>query len=157
MDIYFFGTFNCKADAKGRIMLPVALRNQMTPILNEGFFIKKSYYNECLELYPAQEWYKIMAEMDQNNRFDEESQLFQRIFMDGLRPVEVDGTGRLLLAKDVISLAGITKEVKIVPMRKHLEIWDVKEYEATISISKEEKKNLVKRVMLNKKDDKDVS
>ncbi|MEP1016824.1 division/cell wall cluster transcriptional repressor MraZ, partial [Maribacter dokdonensis] len=75
MDIYFFGTFNCKADAKGRIMLPVALRNQMTPILNEGFFIKKSYYNECLELYPAQEWYKIMAEMDQSNRFDEESQL----------------------------------------------------------------------------------
>ena len=50
MDIYFFGTFNCKADAKGRIMLPVALRNQVAPILKDGFFIKKSYLSE-LEIW----------------------------------------------------------------------------------------------------------
>ena len=97
MDIYFFGVFNCKADAKGRVMLPVALRNQVTPILKEGFFIKKSYYKECLELYPAQEWHKVMAKLDENDRFDEENDDFIRMFTAGLRQVEVDATGRLLI------------------------------------------------------------
>ncbi len=157
MNIFFVGTFNCKADAKGRIMLPVALRNQMTPILKDGFFIKKSYYNECLELYPAHEWNKVNEELDQKSRFDEESQKFIRIFTDGLRQVEIDATGRLLIPKDVISMAGITKEVKIAPMGKRLEIWDKQTYIDSITATKEEKKTLVDRVMLSGKTKDDVS
>ena len=157
MNIFFVGTFNCKADAKGRIMLPVALRNQMTPILKDGFFIKKSYYNECLELYPAHEWNKVNEELDQNSRFDEESQKFMRIFTDGLRQVEIDATGRLLIPKDVISMVGIAKEVKIAAMGKRLEIWDRQTYEANVSATKEEKKALVNKVMLSDKSKGDVS
>ena len=65
MEIYFNGTFFCKADAKGRVMLPVALRSQVAPIVNEGFFIKKSYYDECLELYPAYEWKLVMRNLNE--------------------------------------------------------------------------------------------
>lgn len=157
MDIYFFGTFNCKADAKGRIMLPVSLRNQMTPILNNGFYIKKSYYNDCLELYPAQEWNKVNAEFEKTSRFDDEAQNFIRMFVDGLRPVEVDTTGRLLINKDAITMAGITKDVKVVSMGKRLEIWDMQTYEKVIAATNEEKKELAKRVMLGRKNTEDVS
>lgn len=145
MDIYFFGTFNCKADAKGRIMLPVSLRNQMTPILNEGFYIKKSYYNDCLELYPAQEWHKVNAEFENTSRFDDDAQDFIRMFVDGLRGVEVDNNGRLLIPKDSITSANIGKEVKVVSMGKRLEIWDLQTYETVISATKEEKKELAAR------------
>lgn len=157
MNISFIGSFNCKADAKGRIMLPVSLRNQMTPILKDGFFIKKSYYSECLELYPAHEWLKVDEELDKNSRFDEESQRFMRIFRDGLRQVEVDATGRLLIPKDIISMVGITKEVKIAPMGKRLEIWDMQTYQAHITATKEEKKILVGKVMLGSKGKDNVS
>lgn len=138
-------------------MLPVSLRNQMAPILKAGFFIKKSYYNECLELYPAHEWDKVNEELDQNSRFDEESQRFMRIFTDGLRQVEVDATGRLLIPKDVISMVGITKEVKIAPMGKRLEIWDLKTYEDAVSATKEEKKVLAEKMVLKEKAKGDVS
>lgn len=138
-------------------MLPVALRNQMTPILKDGFFIKKSYYNECLELYPAHEWNKVNEELDQNSRFDEESQRFMRIFTDGLRQVEIDATGRLLIPKDVISMVGITKEVKIAPMGRRLEIWDKKVYDAAVSATKEEKKVLADKMVLRDKAKGDVS
>lgn len=138
-------------------MLPVALRNQMTPILKDGFFIKKSYYNECLELYPAHEWNKVNEELDQNSRFDEESQKFMRIFTDGLRQVEIDATGRLLIPKDVISMAGITKEVKIAPMGKRLEIWDKETYEDAVTATKEEKKVLADKMVLRDKAKGDVS
>lgn len=150
MNIYFFGTYNCKADAKGRVMLPIALRNQMQPILKNGFYIKKSYYKECLELYPASEWEKVMAELDEKNRYDEEVDDFIRIFTAGLRPVEMDGTGRLLIAKEVMAMAGIKKEVKIAPIRKHLEIWDLEVYENAVVASKERKKELAAKVMLGK-------
>ena len=157
LDIYFFGTFNCKADAKGRIMLPVSLRNQMTPILNEGFYIKKSYYSECLELYPAQEWNKVNAEFEGVSRFDDEAQSFIRMFRHGLRSVEVDNSGRLLINKDAIAMAGIKKDVIVVSMGKRIEIWDADTYENAISATKEEKKELAKRVMLGKNNNSDVS
>jgi len=150
LNIYFFGTYNCKADAKGRVMLPIALRNQMQPILKDGFYIKKSYYKECLELYPAKEWEKVMGELDEKNRYDEEVDDFIRIFTAGLRPVEVDGTGRLLIAKEVMAMAGISKEVKIAPIRKHLEIWDLEVYEKAVIATKERKKELAGKVMLGK-------
>jgi MraZ protein len=157
LDIFFFGTFNCKADAKGRIMLPVALRNQVAPILKDGFFIKKSYLSECLELYPAYEWHRVMAELNEKSRFDEENLQFIRMYTAGLRQVEVDSTGRLLIPKDIISLGGITKEVVIAPIGKRLEIWDKKAYDESINASKEEKVELAKRVMLGKKPSGDVS
>lgn len=152
MDIIFFGTFDCKADAKGRVMLPVALRNQMSPVLKDGFFVKKSYYNDCLELYPAKEWYRVMQELDQKSRFDEDHLDFIRIYTDGLRQVELDATGRLLIPKSITGLVGITKEVKIAPMGKYMEIWDLKKYNDRVSATKEKKKTLAQKVMLDKKE-----
>jgi len=157
LDIFFLGSFTCKADAKGRVMLPIALRNQMAPILQEGFYIKKSYYNECLELYPKYEWERVMSQLTDKSQFDEENVDFIRIFMDGLRKVEMDNTGRLLIPKEIIQLAGITKEVKVASIGKHLEIWDKALYDQTISASKEDKKALAKRVMDIKKPKGDVS
>ena len=152
MDIIFFGTFECKADAKGRVMLPVALRNQMSPVLKDGFFVKKSYYNDCLELYPAKEWYRVMEELDQKSRFDEDHLDFIRMYTAGLRQVELDATGRLLIPKAITGMVGITKAVKIAPMGKYMEIWDLEKYNESISATKEKKKSLAKRVMSDNKE-----
>ena len=133
-------------------MLPVALRNQMSPVLKDGFFVKKSYYNDCLELYPAKEWYRVMQELDQKSRFDEDHLDFIRIYTDGLRQVELDATGRLLIPKSITGLVGITKEVKIAPMGKYMEIWDLKKYNDRVSATKEKKKTLAQKVMLDKKE-----
>ena len=46
------------------------------------------------------------------------------MYTAGLRQVEVDASGRLLIPKDVVAMVGITKEVVISPMGKHLEVWD---------------------------------
>jgi len=137
-------------------MLPIALRKQMESVLKEGFYVKKSYYKECLELYPAQEWIKINDELDQKSRYDEEVDDFIRMFTTGLRQVDLDNTGRLLIPRDVMVMAKIKKEVKISPIRKHLEIWDVTTYDQAIAATRERKKELANKVMLGKIDE-DVS
>jgi MraZ protein len=56
--INLIGSYEIKADAKGRIMIPAGLRKQIQPILNEGFILKRSVFQKCLELYPMSEWNK---------------------------------------------------------------------------------------------------
>jgi len=157
LDNFFYGTYDCKADAKGRVMLPSLLRNQIAAVLNEGFVIKQSMTSNCLELYPVSEWKKEMAEINTKSRHDDEVVDFKRKFTAGLRPVEVDSTGRLLISKGLVETVGITKEVKLAALGTYIEIWDRPSYNEAVSTTKEDAKALSKKVMLGKKPDEDVS
>lgn len=130
---HFIGTYECKADAKGRIMVPVALKKQMLEGLNEGFVIKRAVFNSCLELYPIKQWDGLMEKVNKLNRFNKKNNDFIRRFTAGVRLVEIDATGRLLIPKDLISHAGITKETVISSAVNILEIWDKNRYEEAIS------------------------
>ena len=67
--INLIGTYECKSDAKGRIMLPSALKKQLAPVIQDGFVIKRSVFNNCLEMYPMKEWNVMAAQVNQLNRF----------------------------------------------------------------------------------------
>ena len=67
--VNFIGTYECKADVKGRVMVPSALKGQMASVLNKGFVIKRSVFQPCLELYPMEEWNLLMEKMNKKNRF----------------------------------------------------------------------------------------
>ncbi|MEK6151806.1 division/cell wall cluster transcriptional repressor MraZ [Flavobacteriaceae bacterium 3-367] len=147
MDIFFVGTYNCKADAKGRVMLPVTLKNQITPILNDGFVIKRSMYAPCLELYPMYEWNTVMQELNAKSRYEKDNIDFIRKFTAGLKQVEIDTTGRLLIPKNLTTLVGITKDVVLASIGKNIEIWDKDRYEQEINVAPEEVASLAKKVM----------
>ncbi len=129
---HFIGTYECKADSKGRIMLPVALKKQMNELLNDGFVIKRAVFNACLELYPIKQWEELMAKVNQLNRFNKKNNDFIRRFTAGVRIVEVDATGRFLIPKDLMQHAGIERETVVSSAVNILEIWDKDRYEAAI-------------------------
>ena len=60
---HFIGTYECKADTKGRIMLPAALKKQLSSYLNKSFVIKRAVFNNCLELYPLDQWEGLMEKV----------------------------------------------------------------------------------------------
>ena len=130
---HFIGTYECKADAKGRIMLPVALKKQLAENLNDGFVLKRAVFNACLELYPLKQWEALMEKVNQLNRFNKKNNDFIRRFTAGVRLVEIDTTGRLLIPKDLVQHAGIQKETVISSAVNILEIWDKDRYEEAIS------------------------
>ena len=107
---HFIGTYECKADAKGRIMLPVALKKQLAENLNDGFVLKRAVFNACLELYPLKQWEALMEKVNQLNRFNKKNNDFIRRFTAGVRLVEIDTTGRLLIPKDLVQHAGYKKK-----------------------------------------------
>ena len=130
---HFIGTYECKADTKGRIMLPVALKKQLAQNLAEQFVLKRAVFNSCLELYPIKEWEAMTEKVNQLNRFNKKNNDFIRRFTAGVRLVEVDATGRLLIPKDLVIHAGISKETVISSAVNILEIWDKDRYEEAIN------------------------
>ena len=145
--ISFIGTYECKADAKGRVMIPVSLKNQMAPLLNKGFVIKRSVSQSCLELYPMDEWNLLMEKMNKKNRFRKKNNDFIRRFSAGVKPVEIDSTGRLLIPKNLISKAGISKEVVLSSAINIIEIWDKESYEQVLEETAENFAELAEEVM----------
>ncbi|MBW6490196.1 MAG: division/cell wall cluster transcriptional repressor MraZ [Lentimicrobium sp.] len=126
------GVHDCKVDVKGRLMLPSALKLQLDEVISEGFILKRSIFQPCLELYPRQEWNKAVSRVNKLNRFVKKNNDFIRIFMAGVREIDTDSTGRLLIPKDLAVFAGISKDIVLASALSIIEIWDKDKYEASI-------------------------
>jgi len=151
--INLIGTYECKIDAKGRVMLPSALKKQLLPILEKGFVLKRSVFQPCLELYPMDEWDDVMQKVGKLNRFDRKNNDFIRRLTAGLKMVELDASGRLLVAKDLIGYSGLEKEIVISSAGNILEIWDKDKYESAINDATVDFADLAEEVMGDKNDD----
>ena len=127
------GTYECKADAKGRVMLPVALKKQLQKNLDEGFVIKRSVFSQCLEIHPMNEWHKVVFEINKLNRFVKKNNDFIRMFTAGVKLISLDVTGRLLVPKDLQIYAGIEKQIVLSSSANMIEIWDKRQYELIIN------------------------
>ena len=154
---HLIGTYECKADSKGRIMLPVALKKQLFKKIKEGFVIKRAVFNKCLELYPIFEWELLIEKINKLNRFNKKNIDFIRRFSAGVRFIEIDSTGRLLIPKDLLKNAGITKATVISSVVNILEIWDKKLYEESISEAKINFAKLAEDVMGDKDEKNELS
>ncbi|KUF45467.1 division/cell wall cluster transcriptional repressor MraZ [Myroides marinus] len=125
------GTYECKIDAKGRVLVPASLKKQL-PGIADGFVLKRSVFEHCLELWPMAEWEKMMSKIGKLNPFDKKNDAFIRRFMAGVKNVDIDDAGRLLIAKDLIDFAQISKDLVFSSKVNIMEIWDKKMYEATL-------------------------
>ena len=141
------GTYECKADAKGRLMLPVALKKQLSSSMQTGFVLKRDVFQPCLELYPMKEWEELMQKVNQLNRFKKKNNDFIRRFTAGVKPIELDASGRLLVPKDLVVFANITKEVVVSSAVNIIEIWDKKLYEKAIDDAADDFAELAEEVM----------
>ena len=147
---HFIGSYECKLDSKGRIMMPVAIKKQLNPIISKSFVIKRAVFNNCLELYPIDEWSNLMEKVNSLNRFNKKNNDFIRRFTAGVRKIKIDSSGRLLIPKTLIGYVDIKKEIVICSTVNILEIWDKNNYEKAIDEATIDFGSLAEEVMGNK-------
>ena len=150
---HFVGSYECKADTKGRIMLPAALKKQLSNHLNKSFVIKRAVFNTCLELYPLDQWQGLMEKVNKLNRFNKKNNDFIRRFTAGVKLLEIDATGRLLIPKDLTNHAKISKDVVVSSVVNILEIWDKGFYEKAIDEATTDFSALAEEVMGDQNED----
>ncbi len=127
------GTYECRVDVKGRFMLPSSLKKQLKSVMKEGFVIKRSVFNTCLEVYPLSEWNKVLTQVNRLNRFVKKNNDFIRSYMSGLRLVKVDSTSRFLIPKDLYLYADLQKDLVLSSSVNMIEIWDKEKYESSVA------------------------
>jgi len=147
--IHLIGTHECKVDAKGRLLFSSAFRKQLSAVLQEGFVVKRGVFQPCLELYPMQEWNLMMQKVNGLNRFIKKNNDFIRRFTAGVRKVELDASGRLLIPKDLCQFAGVEKQVVLSSAVNIIEIWDKNKYENAIDAATVDFAELAEEVMGN--------
>ena len=147
------GTYECKADSKGRIMLPIALKTQLQNIIKDDFIIKRSVFNKCLEIHPIAEWNLVVQEVGKLNRFIKKHNDFIRSYMSGLKRVRIDSSNRFLIPKDLFLYAGLDKDIVLSSSVNMIEIWDKDQYEKAISETLADFGDLAEEVMGNKPKD----
>jgi MraZ protein len=151
------GTYECKVDVKGRLLLPAPLKKQLSNSLQAGFVLKRSVFDPCLELWSMEEWNLMMLKINKLNRFNKKNNDFIRKFMAGVKVIDIDDLGRLLVPKDLLQFSSIKKEVVFSSKVNIVEIWDKDLYEKSISNDDVDFGDLAEEVMGNIHDDNDIS
>ena len=117
-----FGQYKHSVDAKGRLIVPSRLREE----LGEVFYITKAP-DPCLIIYTKAEWQKVL------DRFNEVSITEAgalRYFFANAWQCEPDKQGRFLLPEHFRTYAGIQEEVIFLGMGGRGELWAAERYEA---------------------------
>ena len=116
------------------------------------FIIKRAVFQTCLELYPIEEWDKLMEKLNNLNRFIKKNNDFIRRFSAGVQMVELDAAERLLVPKNLADFAKIKKDIVLSSAINIIEIWDKELYEIAIDEATIDFSNLVEDVMGDSKD-----
>lgn len=144
---HIIGQHDCKADAKGRVLLPISLKNQLLPVLKDGFVIKRSVFQQCLELYPKKEFDQLMVKVMRKSKINRKYDAFVRNFVAGMKEVAIDAdTGRLQIPKNLADYAKIEKEVVLNAVFDKIEIWNKELYEQVLEEGEKDYADLAEEI-----------
>jgi len=144
----FLGEFDCKLDAKGRMMIPVGLKKQLPEAVSEGLVINRGF-EKHLVIYTRKEWDKIVTELSQLNQYEKKAREFIRYFTRGASELTLDSAGRVLLPKALLEYAGISADVVLACQFNKIEVWAQDAYDAQMDNEPENFANLAEEVMGN--------
>ena len=150
---HLIGTYQCKAEPKGRVKIPSALAKQLAGARQQAFVVKRAVFQPCLELYSLAEWNALMERVNKLNRFKKKNNDFIRRFTAGVKVVELDATDRLQIPRDLARIAAIEKEVVLSAAVNIIEIWNAERYEKAIDDAAVDFAALAEEVMGDDGDD----
>ena len=125
---FFTSEYESKLDAKGRLVLPARIKAQLPEGESRELVIRRGF-EPCLIMYPMVEFKKVFSKISGLNEFNEEYRKLQRNFLSGVVTVELDGNGRFLIPKNMLTYAQIDKDAMLVGTGSKVEIWNPTIYE----------------------------
>ena len=115
----FFGQYNNKMDAKGRISVPIKFREE----LGTKFIITRGL-DSCIFGYSLTEWQKVESKIKSLPITKKNARTFQRFFFSAATEVEIDKQGRINIPASLIEHASLTKECIVNGLSNRIEIWN---------------------------------
>ncbi len=120
----FQGASALNLDAKGRMSVPAKHRDALL-VQGEGRVTLTKHPDGCLMVFPRPEWEAFRARVAQ---LPMDAHWWRRIFLGNATELDLDSAGRILVSPELRSAAGIQREVILLGMGSHLELWDAAKY-----------------------------
>jgi MraZ protein len=124
---FFTSEYECKLDAKGRLVLPARIKNGL-PETSGSELVVGLGFEKCLIVYPILEFKKLYAKVAGLSEFNPDYRKLQRNFFRGNTVVELDNSGRFLIPKQMLNYAQLEKQVVVVGMGNKVELWNPELY-----------------------------
>jgi MraZ protein len=140
------GEYECKLDAKGRLIIPAALKKQIPAEAKEAFFINRGF-EKCCVMYPANEWDNIAGEINKLSDYIKKEREFKRYFLRGASKLDMDTASRVLLPKPLQEYANLKGDLVLLAYGNKVEIWSKAEYDTMLSAEPEDFSALAEEVM----------
>jgi len=121
--VTFIGDFECRADAKGRIVMPSAFKKAV----GQGeirFVARKHLFEKCLEIYPYSHWEELLEQLRKKlNPYNRKHDMLIRSFFKSAIDLPLDGNGRFLIPRRLMEQVGAERDVVLVGIDKKIELW----------------------------------
>lgn len=115
----FVGEHHHALDAKGRLIFPSKMRDDLGPqvVLQKGI-------DRCLHVIPPDEWTVRVEKVRGLATTNPNARDYARFFFSQASREQIDRQGRLTIPPSFREYAGLEREVAIVGNGAHVEIWD---------------------------------
>ena len=120
----FFGSFEHCLDEKNRLLIPSRLRGQ----LGSKLFIMKGYEGS-LAIYPEEGFQKYLNKLESLPFESKISRDIERISLSSVFELDVDKVNRIQIPTALINKYSISKDVVVVGVIDHIEVWSKAKWE----------------------------
>ncbi len=142
----FKGSYTHSVDEKGRLNLPAKLRKYVSPDNNDTYVVTRGF-EQCLFVYPLDEWAKVEARLRELSNYNPEHRMFLRNLLEMANEVQLDSQARLMVPSDLREYAKIRGDVRIIGTLDKIELWDPAVYEKYRSGQTETYEEIAQKVM----------
>ncbi|MCA6073932.1 division/cell wall cluster transcriptional repressor MraZ [Fulvivirga sedimenti] len=144
---FLASTYDCKIDAKGRLVLPSKIKTNFPEDTGNEVVLRMAF-EPCLILYPMVEFRKTYQKIAGLNEFNKEHRALQRNFFSSVQTVEIDSAGRILIPKQMLQYAGLEKDAMVVGTGLRVEIWNPERYNSQSIEDPDELSKLAEKYLL---------
>ena len=121
--VVFRGATNITLDAKGRMAIPTRYRERLSARCG-GRIVVTVDKDHCLLIYPMPDWEELEQKLVQLPSMHKVARRIVRIMVGYATEVDMDGSGRILVSKELREFAGLDKQAVLIGQGNKFELWD---------------------------------
>ena len=122
----YFGSYKHTLDDKGRLLIPKKIKEELKN--SASLYIMKGFEG-CLAIYNQSEFEKLVKECESLSFNKTNNRSYLRVMLASVSELQIDKVGRIQLPSQVLSKFQIGKEVVILGVIDHFEIWDADKFD----------------------------
>jgi MraZ protein len=142
----FSSQYECKLDAKGRMVLPAKIKAGLPESTSNELMLRMGF-EPSLILYTMLEYNRLFSKIGALSDFNPEHRKLKRNFFSGITQVEIDGNGRINIPSVFMKHARLEKEAIVIGIGTSIEIWNPELYQQYMINDQEEFSQLAQKYL----------